>query len=80
MPIYSYKAITSSGLVVKNRIESGSKQSLIKTLKSNDLMPITVEQVKYNNKNKKSKKKNVKDIEEIMKNVNTTQINTKKAF
>lgn len=80
MPIYSYKAITSSGLIVRNRIESGSKQSLIKTLKSNDLMPITVEQVKYNNKNKKSKKKNVKDIEEIMKNVNTTQINTKKTF
>lgn len=43
-------------------------------------MPITIEQVKYNNKKKKTKKKNVKDVEEIMKNVNTTHVNTKKTF
>ncbi len=80
MPIYTYKAVTSSGLIVRNRIEAGSKQTLLKTLKSNDLMPITIEQVKYNNKKKKTKKKNVKDVEEIMKNVNTTHVNTKKTF
>ena len=78
MPTYIYKAVTSSGLVVRNRVEAGSKQNLIRTLKENDLMPITIEQIAYSSKKKKTKKKNIKDIEEIMKNVNTTRINTKK--
>lgn len=78
MPTYMYKAVTSTGLVVRNRVEAGSKQNLLRTLKENDLMPITIEQVAYSAKKKKTKKKNIKDIEEIMKNVNTTQINTKK--
>ena len=78
MPTYMYKAVTSTGLVVRNRVESASKQNLLRTLKENDLMPITIEQIAYSAKKKKTKKKNVKDIEEIMKNVNTTQINTKK--
>ena len=75
MPTYMYKAVTSTGLVVRNRVEAGSKQNLLRTLKENDLMPITIEQVAYSAKKKKTKKKNIK---EIMKNVNTTQINTKK--
>ena len=78
MPTYVYKAATSSGLIVRNRIEAASKQSLLRALKDNDLMPITIEQVAYSAKKKKVKKKNIKDIEEIMRNVNTTQINTKK--
>jgi type II secretion system F domain len=78
MPTYTYKAATSSGLIVRNRVEAPSKQSLVRMLKDNDLMPITIEQVAYSAKKKKTKKKNIKDIEEIMKNVNTTQINTKK--
>ena len=78
MPTYMYKAVTNTGLVVRNRVEAGSKQNLLRTLKENDLMPITIEQVAYSAKKKKTKKKNIKDIEEIMKNVNTTQINTKK--
>ena len=58
MPTYSYKAVTSSGLVVRNRVEAGSKQNLLRTLKENDLMPITIEQVAYSAKKKKTKKKN----------------------
>ena len=77
MPTYVYKAATSSGLIVRNRVEAGSKQSLIRSLKDNNLMPITIVQVAYSARNKKNKKKNVKEFEEIMKNVNTTQINTK---
>ncbi len=78
MPTYVYKAATSSGLIVRNRVEAPSKQNLLRALKGNDLMPITIEQVAYSAKRKKTKKRNIKDIEEIMKNVNTTQINTKK--
>ena len=78
MPTYMYKAATSSGLIVRNKVEASSKQNLLRALKDNNLMPITIEQVAYSAKKKKTKKKNIKDIEEIMKNVNTTQINTKK--
>ena len=47
MPTYLYKAATNTGLIVKNRVEANSKQMLIRTLKDNDLMPITIEQVSY---------------------------------
>lgn len=75
MPTYMYRAVTKTGLVVKNRVESPSRQTLIKSLKDNDLLPINIEQLKYSEKKKKVKKKNISDIEEIMKNVNTTQVN-----
>lgn len=78
MPTYIYKAATDTGLIVRNRVEAPSKQNLLRALKDNDLMPITIEQVAYSSRRKKTKKKNIKDIDEIMKNVNTTQINTKK--
>lgn len=78
MPTYMYKAVTSSGIIVRNRVESASKQTLIKSLKENELLPIAINQVSYSTRKKKTKKKNIKDIQEIMSNVNTTQINTKK--
>ena len=75
MPTYIYKAMTEKGLIVRNKVESGSKQQLIKSLKNNDLLPISIEQISYRSKNaKKRQKKNVTDIQEIMKNINTTQI------
>jgi type IV pilus assembly protein PilC len=74
-----YKAMTKTGVVVRNRVEFASKQSLIKTLKSNDLLPISIEQISYSSKKTpKRKKKNITDIQEIMKNVNTTQLNKEK--
>ena len=75
MPTYIYKAVTSSGLVVRNKVEAGSRQGLIRTLKDNDLMPISIQQTSYTKKKSKKKKKNIKDIQEIMQNVNTTQLN-----
>ena len=78
MPTYMYKAVTKTGLIVRNKVESPSKQTLLKTLKNNELMPIDIEQLKYSEKRKKTKKKNISEIEEIMKNVNTTQINKPK--
>ncbi len=79
MPTYTYKAMTKSGLIVKNRVESSSRQNLIKSLKGSDLLPISIEQVSYRSgKQPKKKKRNVTDIQEIMKNVNTTQLGNKK--
>lgn len=75
MPTYTYKAVTKTGLIVRNKVESSSRQNLIKTLKNNNLVPISIEQINYrSNKNQRKKKKNVTDIQEIMKNVNTTQL------
>lgn len=74
MPEYVYKAVTDKGLVVKNRVEDSSKQSLIRRLKMNGLMPIQVVQVGYNSKKVKKAKRNIHDVEDIMKTVNTTSI------
>ena len=57
MPTYTYRAVTSSGVVVRNRVEAASKQSLLRALKDNELMPITIEQVSYSSRKKKTKKK-----------------------
>ncbi|MCI8760396.1 MAG: type II secretion system F family protein [Clostridia bacterium] len=79
MPIYMYKAVTKTGVVVRNKVESSSRQNLIKSLKSSNLLPISIEQVSYRSKNApKKQKKNVTDIQEIMKNVNTTQLGNNK--
>ena len=79
MPTYLYKAVTQSGLVVRNRVEAASKQTLLKTLKGNGLTPININQVAYRSRNQKKKqKKNITNMQEIMKNVNTTAINAKK--
>ena len=78
MPTYTYKAVTRTGLIVRNRVESASRQGLIKMLKNNDLLPISIEQISYMSKRTpKKQKKNITNIQEIMKNVNTTQIGVK---
>lgn len=75
MATYMYKAVTSKGIVVKNKVEAVSKLSLIKSLKNNNLMPISIEQLSYKSKNnQKKQKRNITNIQEIMQNVNTTQI------
>lgn len=77
MPTYNYKAVTKSGLVVKNRVEAPSKQFLMKSIKENNLTPISVDQLAYKSRVKKSKqKKNINNIQEIMKNANTSRISS----
>ena len=81
MPVFAYKAVTESGLVVKNKIEETNKHSVVQRLKRNNLMPISIMPVRgliLNSKKQKKERKNYSDISQIMKNVNTTQINTKK--
>ena len=78
MPTYVYRAMTKSGLVVKNKIESPSRQNLLKTLKGNGLLPIDIQQIRYVGKQQKKAKKNITNIDEIMKNVNTTNIGKSK--
>lgn len=79
MPEYVYRAVTDKGLVVKNRVEDSSKQSLIRRLKHNGLTPIQVIQIGYRSKSQKKKKRNISNLEDIMKTANSTNIlnNTK---
>ena len=72
MPVFVYKAVTDKGLIIRNKVEEGSKQALIKRLKNNGIMPIEIIQVAYRGQTKK--KKNVTNIQDIIKNVNTAQI------
>lgn len=74
MPEYIYRAVTEKGLVVKNKVEDASKQSLIKRLKNNGLMPIQIMQVSYHSKQVKKTKKNINNIDDIMNVANSTNL------
>lgn len=81
MPTYVYKAMTKSGVVVKNKVDSPSRNDLLRKLKENNLVPIDVEQIRYANTiqtTQVKKKKNINETEDIMKNVNTTNLGTAK--
>ena len=77
MPTFIYKAATKQGVLVKNKVEAPTKQGLIRSLKENDLLPISIEKMAYGKKSQRKKKKNQTDINEFMKNLNTTDIRSK---
>ncbi len=78
MATYTYKAITKRGLVVRNRVEVPTKQFLIRSLKENDLLPISVVKIPYGGSKKRVKqKKNISNLDEMMKNLNTTKVQNK---
>jgi type II secretory pathway component PulF len=79
MPVYVYRAMTRSGQQVKNRVEDSSKTNLIRKLKRNNLMPISVVQVNIGRTNKKAKRKNVTDINSVLKKVNTTDVTKRRS-
>ena len=75
MPEYVYRAITKEGVIVRNRVESPSKQNLIKRLKGGDLLPIDIIQVGYGRKKAgKVARRSVTDIDQIMKTANSATI------
>jgi len=74
MPIYKYKALTENGVIVNNTIEESSKYLAIKKLKRNNLIPINVVKSLQRKKAKRTTRKNTKGIEEVLKNVDTTNL------
>ena len=74
MPEYVYKAITSKGQVVRNRVEEANRNSLIHKLKGNDLLPISIVQVGYMSKKNKPNRRNMLDIDDIMKQAESANI------
>ena len=74
MPIYRYRAITENGLIVADKIEESSRYLAIKKLKRNNLIPIDVVKSLQRRKAQKKVRKNTKGIEEVLKDVDTTNL------
>ena len=74
MPIYRYKAITDSGIIVTNTIDEPSRHLVIQKLKRNNLHPINVERTLQRKKATRTARRNTQGIEEILKNVDTTNL------
>ena len=74
MPEYIYRAVTSKGQIVRNRVEDMSRNSLIKKLKNNDLLPISIMQVSNKSKRNKVNRRNMMNIDDIMKQADSANI------
>lgn len=74
MPEYIYRAVTEKGQIVKNRVEDVNRNTLIKKLKNNNLLPISITQVGYKGKKPKANKRNIMDIDDIMKQADSANI------
>ena len=73
MPVFSYRALTKTGQEVKNKVEDISRFNLLRKLKRNGLMPISVVQLnnaKLRNDIKRNKTK--ESIDTVMKGVNVS--------
>lgn len=82
MPTYIYRAVTRNGQEVKNKVEDSSRINLIKKLKRNGLMPISVIQSNIGisgQRVQKKKKKNIQDVDTVLKKVNTSDIENKRS-
>ena len=72
MATFNYKALTSDGRIVQNKVEEGNRLTLIKKLKDNGLYPISITQI-TNRKNKVTKKRrNISEIQSVLEKNSTT--------
>ena len=75
MPTYLYRAVNTKGKTVKNKVDVANKRILIKLLKQNQLTPIVITRVGAKaSKTKKAKRKNMNQFQDVLKNVNNTNI------
>ena len=78
MPLYNYKAANSEGQIVYNRkVEAISRYTLMKKLKENGLLPITVTQIKIStraSKIMKKQKRNIESSNSVLKTVREQEI------
>ena len=71
MPTYVYRAMTKDGHVVSNKIQDTSKGAIIRKIKRNGLMPISVVQLK--SKAQRSRR-NIAQADEILEQLNSGDI------
>lgn len=71
MPLYTYRAITKEGHIVRNKVEDVSKNAIIKKIRRNGLTPISVVQLKTKTQ---KHKKNINNVEEMLENLNNGNV------
>ena len=75
MPVYKYRAATTTGDIVENRTEAANKFVLLKKLKNNNLYPISVTALNIKTPKKVNKRKrNLETSNSILKQVRAEQI------
>ena len=75
MPIYIYKAVTKNGQVVRNRVEEKNKFVLMRKIKENELMPISITQINVRKKRKvNARKRNIEGTSSALKQVREREI------
>ena len=68
MPTYVYKAVNKKGMIVRNRVEEGSRLVLMRKLKANGLSPISINQTIARKIQPTTKRKrNINNIQEVIK-------------
>ena len=73
MPTFVYRAVTNNGTIIRNRVDDISRKSLIKKLKNNNLMPISIVQVRrIISKSSQKQKKNINTENDMLKNASYT--------
>ena len=72
MPEYVYRAVDEKGILVKNKVQEKSKQSLVRRLKINGFTPIDITQTSFG-KYKKRGAKNIKNMDELMRIASETE-------
>ena len=78
MPVYAYRAMTRSGQEVKNKVEDVNRLSLIKKIKRNNLIPISVTQLNTNKMKSLNKQTSRSNDIEAIKRINTNQVNNQR--
>ena len=72
MALFSFKALTEDGRIVKNKVEETNRSLLINTLKENGLYPIEVIQIKSRRNNVNYiQRKNTPNVNELIKKIST---------
>lgn len=75
MPVYKYRAATTTGDIVENRTEAANKFVLLKKLKNNNLYPISVTALNIKTPKKVNKRRrNLETSNSILKQVRAEQI------
>jgi len=71
MAVFIYKAVDRSGNVVRNRVEETNRYVLLKKLKENRYLPISVTQINVRRKsqNVKKQKRNIEASDSVLKSV-----------
>ena len=81
MPVFEYKAISSKGMIVRNRMEETVKQNVYSKLKRNSYIPIKIRRVRTLAKSsRKKQKKNIEDRKALLDNIDINGLQTKRKF